>query len=122
MPRDLSLISSCADESFRTKLTAITYPRPNSAAHDTTIRLATVGLKRTKCDTLTGRGGLLGSTPGLFVGIGFCKPHKKPYYFTFINENKYWKTIKIYIIMLLFLQDSKLKKRQINGYREMETR
>jgi hypothetical protein len=35
--------------------------------------LATVGLSFTKAEMFTGRGGRFGSTPGLFVGMGFYK-------------------------------------------------
>ena len=48
-----------------------TYPLPMPDAHFTLILLGKMGLSLHKWVMLTGRGGLLGSTPGLLVGIGF---------------------------------------------------
>lgn len=50
----------------------MTNPRLNSVHQDTFILLATVGDNLTFVVIFTGRGGLFGSTFGLFVGMGFC--------------------------------------------------
>lgn len=49
----------------------MTKPRLKSVHHDTLILFATVGDNLTFVVMLTGRGGRFGSTPGLFVGMGF---------------------------------------------------
>lgn len=49
----------------------MTKARPYSAAHETVTVLAIDGFNFIRGVMLTGRGGLFGSTPGLFVGMGF---------------------------------------------------
>lgn len=59
------------DVNFFTKYADMTKPRLKSVHHDTFMLLATVGDSFTFVVMLTGRGGRFGSTPGLFVGMGF---------------------------------------------------
>lgn len=49
----------------------MTKPLLKSVHHDTFILFATVGDSLTLVVMFTGRGGRFGSTPGLFVGMGF---------------------------------------------------
>ena len=46
------------------------WPRPTSTAQDTLMVLAAVAVSLHRAVMLMGRGGRLGSAPGLLVGIG----------------------------------------------------
>lgn len=71
IPFDFIRCNSWLDVNFFTKYADMTKPLLKSVHHDTFILFATVGDNLTFVVILTGRGGLFGSTPGLFVGMGF---------------------------------------------------
>ena len=48
---------------------------PTSTAHDTLIWFGEVAVNLQRAVTFIGRGGRLGSAPGLFVGIGLGRGH-----------------------------------------------